>query len=238
MSTVYDYVQTRLNWSTDTRSQKLLLSKIQEIILSDANRRLYRHESGMGTVMEYNDGESRSVLVLDAASRSTNKQLRTSTDSILTLSEYNSNNQSRNGYVGGESRYNSTVNCSTITDAILNELWWTDANSSLANTDTWVSESSSPAAEFCKSIRVSGCACELPTLQILLRIFCEAELLDSLDPTIKDNPELSLSAWLNGTAAWSSTKSSPQQSWAVYSYGYCGPVVDTESLGIIPVLEL
>ena len=99
MSTVYDYIQTRLNWSTDTRSQHLVLTKIREIIVSNANRRLYRHESGMGTVIRYNDGETKRVLVLDAAYRSTSKQLRSTTEKVLSLNEYNSNNQYGNGYI-------------------------------------------------------------------------------------------------------------------------------------------
>ena len=68
------------------------LGDLQPKIVSKGGRKLYRHSSGMGTVIEFNDGVDRKVLVLDAQYRA--RELRMSSDynTDLPLPNYYPNN--------------------------------------------------------------------------------------------------------------------------------------------------
>lgn len=44
------------------------------------------------------------------------------------------------------------------------------------------------AVSKCRSVLVNGTGCNVPNIQQLARIYCDALLLDSMDPTASANP--------------------------------------------------
>jgi hypothetical protein len=240
-------------------TQKLLLknkksSTLTEII-SPSGRRLYRHSSGMGTVLCFNDGQDREVLVLDAQYRGVGTMGSLETD--YSLPDYHHSNYIVNKY---SPPYTPSIK-ELITDEMLNAKWINDNNSAKHNCDIIIeespSESPATAVEHARSIVVDDTPCDVPNIQTLQRIFCEAELLDSMDPTVNYYLNFALgSINPNGAfrinniyACWSSTDGgfdmfSPEDlySYSLYiSYdGHCGynGCDRSNTNGVIPVLEL
>ena len=69
--------------------------------------------------------------------------------------------------------------------------------------------SDTTAVHHCRSQVVDGVACDLPNVQELARLFCDALFIDSLDPTAASNTPHSLATIFNDFA-WSSTDFSNQ----------------------------
>lgn len=213
MSTVYDYIQDRYNWSVDTRNQDLKLKYIAGNqtfrIKSAAGRILYRHSSGMGTVLEFNDGVVRKVLVLDAKYRSNGVGTFTSAFTNHTLPKCQTKNRSGNWSIVGSINHVTPNECMHITDEVLMTLWGTiDTNTSRYNTDYWLTTEGCAEAQYCRNIIVGGVGCDVPNIQTLMRIYCEAVQLDMLDPTIPQYPTYSLANGIWSESAKKGVRSS------------------------------
>ena len=223
------------------RTQKLLLKS------KYSRRNLYRHSSGMGTVICFNDGQDREVLVLDAKYR-TLANLNTYNKEML-LSSKSSINVNGNTFLNGieDWLYNQS-NKFKVSDTHLNKLWFTttyDTNTSKYNTDVLID---SPAAIHCRSINVGGVGCDIPNIQTLMRIYCEAERLDALDPTVSQYSNYAFSEvnpngwWRPGGTNdfWSSTKADNDNgSFLQMRYdGRCVTQWNDANYGVCPVLEL
>lgn len=226
-----------------------------EYLPVDTGRKLYRHSSGMGTVMEYVDADAskKKVLILDASYRSTGKSASTS-DCPSTLKQLTSSstedikNDARNNYVTG---FADAARLS-MSDSYLNIIWpanKVDSHSSAYNTQQWLELATDPAAaQYASAITVAGTACQVPNLNVALRIFIEANNLDALDPTLSANATKALGdANPNGFFGIDTTT----KSLATSSIGWSRPgyivrvsnnsvnnIPPTTTLGICPVLEL
>lgn len=206
-------------------------------IVSAGGRKLYRHESGMGTVMEFNDGQDHKVLVLDAQYRFGELMGNSGTASLPQYSF-------TTGYINGGSVNVTPSDCETLTDEFLNNTWFVDENTSKYNTDAWLSTNGTYAPQMCRSITVNGIGCDIPNFQTLLRIYCEAANLDLLDPTVSSYSDYKLSDWLGNTNTASSTRYSvPTDTWGIDYRGQCYgfQVISNGMFGYktwCPVLEL
>ena len=215
------------------RTQKLLLNS------KYSRRFLYRHSSGMGTVICFNDGMDREVLVLDAKYRTI--------AAITTLSKelpyYPYLNINGHQYLDGiNDDFRTKMH---ISDKRLNTLWkdTIDVNTSKQNTDIRLD---SPAAIHCRSIKVGGVGCDIPNIQTLMRIYCEAERLDALDPTVSQYSNYAFSEvnpngwWRPGGTNdfWSSTQSGDNTLLQVRYNAKCVNQYEEYEYGVCPVLEL
>ena len=170
-----------------------------EYLPVSTGRKLYRHDSGMGTVMEYTDadGVHKKVLILDAAYRSSVKISSDSTcpSTLTALGDADNNpniyNAVRNTYITG-----ANPPLQSMSDTFLNTLWpegTVDNNSSAYNTQQWLTLASNPdAAQAVSNIKVNGVACQLPNFNVALRMYLDRDAIDALDPTIVDNPTKAL----------------------------------------------
>ena len=191
-----------------------------EYLPVSTGRKLYRHDSGMGTVMEYTDadGVHKKVLILDAAYRSSVKISSDSTcpSTLTALGDADNNpsiyNAGRNTYITG-----ANPPLQSVSDTFLNTLWpegTVDNNSSAYNTQQWLTLASNPdAAQAVSNIKVNGVACQLPNFNVALRMYLDRDAIDALDPTIVDNPTKALGkANPNGifgmNTAWTSLNTS------------------------------
>lgn len=191
-----------------------------EYLPVSTGRKLYRHDSGMGTVMEYTDadGVHKKVLILDAAYRSSVKISSDSTcpSTLMALGDADNNpniyNAVRNTYITG-----ANPPLQSMSDTFLNTLWpegTVDNNSSAYNTQQWLTLASNPdAAQAVSNIKVNGVACQLPNFNVALRMYLDRDAIDALDPTIVDNPTKALGkANPNGifgmNTAWTSLSTS------------------------------
>ena len=257
--------------------------QVGEVGVSAGGRKLYRHSSGMGTVIEFNDGQARKVLVLDAQYRQRMLELAAARSGTIReeidLPEYDPDADSSSWFgliqvgdanihgFGGYSNGFSPAEAEQLTDEFLNSRWWVDTNTSKHNTTAWINGTvdgasiDSEACEHCRSITVDGVACDLPNIQTVMRMYCEATNLDEMDPTANQYPELSMVSLMSVGGAgssdpdhiyyeagiWSSTRYVNTGSWSVLS-GYAdgnmmyGVVTlageNTEEFSVAPVLEL
>ena len=235
-------------------------------ITAPSGRILYRHRSGKGTVMEFNDGQPRKVLIADSTFRANRRFGTYGKDS--SLPNYTSH-PSQQWYLNKDSSM-TTTKAATITDSWLNTNMVRDTNTSKYNCDVWMtykgtSDSTSnygytgvPAVEWCRSQNIDGQPLDLPNIQILMRIYCDAEALDALDPTIATNPKYALGsknpqgAWYMGTAgssgnssnaytyySWSSSEyNGSTTAWGVNYNGYVNDYRKFYEFSVVPVLEL
>lgn len=226
-----------------------------EYLPVDTGRKLYRHSSGMGTVMEYIDADAskKKVLILDASYRSTSKSASTNVcpstlKQIAPSATEDISNAAGNQYVTGFADDARLY----MSDSYLNIIWpanKVDSHSSAYNTQQWLELATDPAAaQYASAITVAGTACQVPNLNVALRIFIEANNLDALDPTLSANATKALGdANPNGFFGIdTTTKSLATSSIGWSSPGYIVRVSDnsankvtpTTTLGICPVLEL
>lgn len=241
--------------NTTFPSVKQCFVTTHEYLPVDTGRKLYRHSSGMGTVMEYIDADAskKKVLILDASYRSTGKSASTlvcpsTLKQIAPSATEDIKNAVGNNYVTGfadAARLN-------MSDSYLNIIWpadKVDSHSSAYNTQQWLELATDPAAaQYASAITVAGTACQVPNLNVALRIFIEANNLDALDPTLSANATKALGdANPNGFFGIDTTT----KSLATSSIGWSSPgymirvsnnaankITPTTTLGICPVLEL
>ncbi len=208
-------------------------------LITEAGRKLWRHPSEMGTVIEFNDGQDRKVLVLDAQYRA-RWQMMTSTSNDTSLPNYISKNTNNTWYIDGGSSATTPSACASLTDDTLNSLWVNsiDDNTSKYNTDVWFTQPDCEAATHCRSITVNGVGCDIPNIQTLMRIYCEGVLLDALDPTVTSYQDFRFSDWFASWYLWSSTECNTQYVRQMHSNGSCGYDRKDSSFGVCPVFEL
>lgn len=251
-----------IKYASSTSAENMSFPSVKQCFVTtheylpvDTGRKLYRHSSGMGTVMEYIDADSskKKVLILDASYRSTgtsasNIACPSTLKQIAPSATEDISNAIGNNYVTGF----ADATRLSMSDSYLNIIWpadKVDSHSSAYNTQQWLELAQDPAAaQYASAITVAGAACQVPNLNVALRIFIEANTLDALDPTLSANATKALGdANPNGFFGLEpTTKSLATSSIAWSSPGYIVRVTNTTAtrvqptttLGICPVLEL
>lgn len=228
---------------------------LKQGVITPGGRILYRHASNKGTVMEFNDGKPRSVLVLDAQYRDKRVWGAYNYD-MPSLTNYTTMN-SRNDWFLNTSNGPNINAATAMTDAQVNALWVNsiDANTSRQNCDLWMSRneqsdaqgiSGVPAVAYARSVTVDGKPCDVPNIQTLMRVFLEANELDNLDPTVATNKtkafgvQNSIGFWDSmGTATTcSSTEQGNYSVRRVFGYGLCSATHKNGECYVVLVQEL
>lgn len=96
------------------------------------------------------------------------------------------------------------------------------------------------ANTYCRSVKIGGMPCNLPTRDQLRAIFSLREEIDARDHTVAATPKMALGSWLFGgdRFAWSSTEYSANHAWGVSSNGSCVSHYKTSQGAVIPVREM
>lgn len=169
-----------------------------------SGRKYARHKSRMGSVMFYNDGSEKYVIVLDAQFRfsgvdmaATKWASNITLPKIRTPAAYYLNPLDRNTPASNK------LVCRTIDDNWLNMNMFFDPNSARYNGNTWRALGS-PAVLRTRSILINGAGCDVPTINQALRIMCDAPTINRLDPTASSFPGMALE---EEDYYWSSTVS-------------------------------
>ena len=106
----------------------------------------------------------------------------------------------------------------------------------------WAAERNTDAVETCRQVMLSGAPGDLPTADVLLKIWQHRDFIDANDPTIGDFPDYALANWGFGSASgalvWSSSEYN--SSYAVYVSSGGGVYNSNKNyqFGVVPVLEI
>ncbi len=198
-----------------------------QIFTAPSGRRYARHSSQKGSIMIYvEDNITRYLLIVDACYRA--HALAWDTSPVdLGLRNYGNESITMTRYSGNGS------------DSILASHFGNkkDAYTARYNTNVLMQRATTDAAHFCRSIVVNGSQCDLPNVQQSLRMHIDANFIDSMDMTSKNNPGTKMTGFDFGACFYASTEASAQKAW----YPYNGAVANyskARALGVVPVLEI
>lgn len=207
-------------------------------LILPSGRKIYRHSTLPGSVLMFNDGVDRSVLVLDAQFRigtlDTSKKYGWFNTDVPNITEIDISDW----YLNTLSGYPDNITDDTINNKMK------DINTSRHNTDALL-ESGYPSydlpeiAQYCRSIVIGNeLACDLPTINILMRMFLDKKAIDNLDSTIIEYPTRSLTTIWTDSYIWSSSECSAITAWGVnYDSGVL-PYTKSGTFRVAPVYEL
>ena len=235
-----------------------------QLFAAPSGRCYYRHPSNKGSVMIFNDGKWRAAAILDAIYRAGG--LAFGADGIVPSgckAVTWTNNAKGNNCLSGQKTQTSFAQSQGLSDATLNGLWSKiyDTNTSRQNCDAlmqytgYVKDGITgvPAVEYARRIIFDGMGCDIPNIQLLMRVLSDADFIDSMDDTVKSCPQNALGKLnpynyfylrANGDSGgniWSSTHTNANS--VIYidemSCGVLGPwgKATTQS-GVIPVCEV
>lgn len=99
------------------------------------------------------------------------------------------------------------------------------------------------AAQFCRTVVLKDLgAMNLPSIDVLMRLYQARTIVDALDPTASANTAKKLSAWgfgsVGGTTVWSASESSSNFAWLVNSDGSVYGNTKTNRFGCVPTIEI
>ena len=100
------------------------------------------------------------------------------------------------------------------------------------------------AAKFCRAVSLADGfgAMDLPSIDVLMRIYQARTVIDSLDSTATANAAKKLTAWGFGSAGgayvWSASEYSSNGAWNVSSGGSLGSNAKSLRVGCVPALEI
>ena len=100
------------------------------------------------------------------------------------------------------------------------------------------------AAKFCRAVSLADGlgAMDLPSIDVLMRVYQARTVIDSLDPTATTNASKKLSVWGFGSAygayVWSASEYKDNISWGISSGGTPGAYNKVLQLGCVPALEI
>ena len=103
--------------------------------------------------------------------------------------------------------------------------------------------SSMQAAQFCRTITLADLGTmDLPSIDVLMRIYQARTLIDGLDTTAAANTARKLENWGFGSASgpvvWSSSEESSTNAWSAYSNGHVSSHGKHYHFGVVPALEI
>lgn len=212
--------------------------------IAPSGRKYYRADNG--SVMVWNQcGKEHATLILDSCYR-TYKIQCSDNSSIVGLSPC----MDGYAYIASDKSNQFTdptlsnqPAASLFTDEFLDSrLFYKDPNTSRHNTNciNRHQQSADFAAGYCYSMN-----CSLPNIQTLIRLFCDAQTIDMMDPSSATNADRSLTyndgGWFSQqipSFAQSSSECDFYYSWCVLSSGLVGCVGKSDLMGgVIPVYE-
>ena len=210
-----------------------------------SNRKIYRHSSNEGSVIEFDMyGKAVKLFVADAKYRAVKPWRASSTDT--SLSNFMGDYQCINPTADGDDR-GSPLSYNLTDQELQARLpsFKTDKTAK-ENTDALMAYNDTEAAHWCRAQNISGVgALDLPNIYELIVLYLEADNIDALDPTAEQYPNMMLGyKATNGRFynifgyTWSSTEHGSSHARVV---GWSGDVFDdteSHSYGVVPVKEL
>ena len=210
-------------------------------------RRIYRHSSNEGSVVEFDywgGGSPMKLFVADAKYRArlaydTTRQPHGNPQLSVTNKYFNVNG----------SRDDKTEPLTyTRSDAWIRSTYAALENDGTAksNTDFLMGFDTTLAAHHCRDQNISGVGqLDLPNLYELIILYLESDNIDALDPTAESNRDKTLGMMstngrftFGGSLVWSSTELSSTHAWTVTNNGGANDYVHGTSAGVAPVKEL
>ena len=100
------------------------------------------------------------------------------------------------------------------------------------------------AAKFCRAVSLADGfgAMDLPSIDVLMRIYQARTVIDSLDSTATANAAKKLTAWgfgsAGGACVWSASEHGANRTWGVNSSGTFNNPIKSDRLGCVPALEI
>ena len=103
--------------------------------------------------------------------------------------------------------------------------------------------SSMQAAAYCRTISLSRFRnMDLPSIDVLMRIYQSRNIIDELDTTVAENTTKKMSNWgfnsLDGPYVWSASERNALNAWFIHSEGLIGNNNKDLRIGVVPVLEI
>ena len=200
-----------------------------------SGRKLYRHTTLPGSVLCFNDGVDRKVLVLDA------KYRIGPADGNLKYGWLTTNNSNLANVTRDPFNFADLEGYPDISDNVLNT-YIVDPKTSRENTTALVTdypEDSIPeAALHCRSVIIGdNLTCDLPNINTLMRIYVERTYIDELDPTLEEYPNRSLEKIWEEGGVWSSTGSTFAEAYMIEKGGIFNRYMISEVGCVVPICE-
>ena len=202
-----------------------------------SGRKLYRHTTLPGSVLCFNDGVDRQVLVLDAKYRiganDTQKKWGWFGD------RHNGNyvlNAPINWNFSDLPDYPNVLD-STL-DSKIRDSYTSRAQTSCLIAPGYKDGYPPEAAQYCRSVIISdSISCDLPNINTLMRIYVERTYIDELDPTLEEYPNRSLEKIWEEGGVWSSTGSTSAEAYMIEKGGIFNKYMISEVGCVIPICE-
>ena len=210
-----------------------------------SGRRIYRHSSNAGSVIEFDYwGTPMKLFVADAKYRGLNLAYDTSY-----RSHGNPQLSVTTAYFNGSADNDTAALSYTKNDSWIQSTYPQLRNDGTAksNTDKLMAYSSTQAAHHCRNQDIPGVGqLDLPNLYELIILYLESDNIDALDPTAESNRAKALGKmntygrfdFNNQSLVWSSTENSSTYAWGVSYNGSAGNRNLNTSRGVVPVQEL
>lgn len=196
--------------------------------------RLVKREYSFGTSIYFEENQvRRKIVVLDG-------MWRPQVDLTIDDQVVNPTNIERYGFISKNPANCSYGNCSSITDSQIDNLPIVyDQFTGLENTNRFAKSPDNPIRQWFDLVedQLSIKDVHIPNIQTLIRIMCEADKIDALDPNGSQYPKSTLKYKLS-QGVWSSTCFRDQMFWAIYDDGFVFCENAGDSIHIVPVIEL
>ena len=210
-------------------------------------RRLYRHESNQGSVVEIDYwGTPMKLFVADA-------KYRALTLAYDTAPKSHGNPQlvdAPTDFLNGTADADNVALTYTANDAWIQSTYAALRNDGTAksNTDFLMQVGTTQAAHHCRNQDIPGVGqLDLPNLYELIILYLESDNIDALDPTASDNRDKALGTmntygrfdFNDANAVWASTEHSASKAWFVRCEGNTNNYAQSNfRYGVAPVKEL
>lgn len=214
-------------------------------ITTEAGRKLYRHRSNIGSVLEFRvNNQDKKIIIPDAIFRNSTTFDTSKTTNSLT----NATSGSRDGYWYINNWSEPITEKINYTDMNLDDIWSSsyDSKTSNQNCEVWKSINTAKSIFMSRLIMIDNRPCCIPNIQTLLRIYCEAENIDKLDKSLPKYSNMALGSrnpngyWKINNSDWvvSSTQFSQNEVRGISYNTSCKSVDKATVSAFIPILEL
>ena len=180
-----------------------------DLFTAPSGRQYYRHETNLGSVMIWKDhGTEKQTLILDSQYRLKNAVL---------MNELNPGEPGlckHTGYINTDLTVDTTpADCASFTDEYLDSKICCSQDTHLSKTNTdlmnnLILGNMSPIASVIRSFTINGVGCDVPNINTLARMYCDGVFIDTLDPTVIDNPDSTLGRWFEKKSGHTALSSS------------------------------
>ncbi len=213
-----------------TSAPFVLTFRTEAKVISPGGQALYTHESGEGVIMEYTEKGVAKALFIAGAKHRGSAAFGTYGKDVAGVTNYTAASR----YIENEASQNyNTRPLPALTDAAVDTKFAETVASQTAHAicDVWMQNTSTtdtqsirgvPAVEHCRYITtIFGFeqGLDLPTSNQLIRIFCNAEIIDALDPYAELYPHNKLGK-TNPDGFW--TVAGVNRAWSCLEYGSIG----------------